>query len=538
MNSNRQYTYCKNDSDQYKGIDFGKTKIVNAQYVDTYAHTGNPYIEALPLPTPSMKEMVASYTCAPKDFPSAEKLNSLDPVRRKMVLDKIKGIHLVLPFCKDIEEEFHRALCDSYCGREEVEFDQSVEVEGVQYDLHTCLNNPREGEATAGFSIIGYSGTGKTTEIQRVLAHFPQVIKHDFNGDKAIQIVYLLVTCPPNSNFTELYKNIGMAVDKALKRTDNFYEEMIEKRKSLGAKLSKVKEIVNELNVGMIIIDEIQLIDTSKTKENSIQAFLTLNNETKTAISVIGTEDSFTKLFKEPRTVRRLSPIIFSEDYCSDEKVFRSILRGLFLSYPIFESMPLPTKEIIDVFWEKTGGIIKNVVYLFMYAAEDYYAKNCRPEITPEYIFDIAEKKMLPVQIEIDGPRGMYSMITLRQKRKKQFMEKFGGYVKPERSSDEYSESMADNETSNKIPDNLSNIDVAPIVESIRSSFPDYTSDKIKNAVSIALTKNCRNEFDVMAAAISHLKSHKSDKRTKEKKLSPPSMSTEQLMAEIEKRSK
>ena len=43
-----EYTPLKMGERQYDDIDLAVDKIVQAKYVDTYVHRGNPFIEALP----------------------------------------------------------------------------------------------------------------------------------------------------------------------------------------------------------------------------------------------------------------------------------------------------------------------------------------------------------------------------------------------------------------------------------------------------------------------------------------------------------
>ena len=104
-----------------------------------------------------------------------------------------------------------------------------------------------------------------------LFSNYPQTILHEFgDGTRIIQIVYLVVNCSPNSNFSELYASVGRAVDLAIGNTDNIYESYIKKSKSLGAKADAVARLIERFSVGIIIFDEIQLIDITGTKENSV----------------------------------------------------------------------------------------------------------------------------------------------------------------------------------------------------------------------------------------------------------------------------
>lgn len=63
---------------------------------------------------------------------------------------------------------------------------------------------PPESTATS-LSILGCSGSGKTTTINKILRYYPQVIKHHAPG--LTQIVYLKIDCPHDSSLRNLCLN-------------------------------------------------------------------------------------------------------------------------------------------------------------------------------------------------------------------------------------------------------------------------------------------------------------------------------------------
>ena len=68
-------------------------------------------------------------------------------------------------------------------------------------------------------SIIGISGIGKTTAIERLLLMYPQVIKHfEYKGEcfTRTQIVWLKIDCPYDGNLSTLCKSFFKAIDDIL----------------------------------------------------------------------------------------------------------------------------------------------------------------------------------------------------------------------------------------------------------------------------------------------------------------------------------
>ena len=135
--------------------------------------------------------------------------------------------------------------------------------------------------------------------LKQLFDNIPQVIMHHPDSGTSIpQITYLVVSCMPNSNFSTLYRQIGEAIDNALGNPEPIYEVMINKKcKSLADKQLKVCQLIEMFSVGTIVLDEIQLIDFNTNRENSYEGLLGIVNKTKVALSVVGTDEAYKKLF-------------------------------------------------------------------------------------------------------------------------------------------------------------------------------------------------------------------------------------------------
>ena len=69
-------------------------------------------------------------------------------------------------------------------------------------------------------TIVGMSGSGKTTMIEQVMDHFPQIIEHSsykgvFPGFSK-QIVWVKINCPYNSSVRDLCEEILQKLDDAI----------------------------------------------------------------------------------------------------------------------------------------------------------------------------------------------------------------------------------------------------------------------------------------------------------------------------------
>ena len=305
------------------------------------------------------------------DIPTTEELHSLPVQAQDMLVERLRDYRIALPYHVNLESEFSRTLRESYASRTEYAQNEEVTVEGESYKVVRGLRAFHAGEAVIGFSLLGVAGCGTSTAMNMVLDGFPQVIIHEFGGETRIQIVYLFVTCEANSNFNALYQAIGRAIDGALQNGTMTYEEEILSIRSLGQKSLKVREWIQKLSIGAIVFDEIQNIDLRSTKENSIEALLTINNETHVGMGVLGTEEAFRDLFARDRTARRFSAYIPASQYCDNKKTLQRIVKGIFVSQ-LFEPPVFPDDEIIDAFIEMSNGVIAYIVLLYYYVSKDY----------------------------------------------------------------------------------------------------------------------------------------------------------------------
>lgn len=205
--------------------------------------------------------------------------------------------------------------------------------------------------------------------------------------------------CTANSNFSKLYENIGEAIDKALNNFNPIYKALFQ-RGRLGEKYNLLKELVMKFNIGCIILDEIELMDVKSNKESSLQALLTLTNETGVAISVIGTMDAYKNLFFNARTARRMGVSVIASRYCMDRNRF-GMIAEILTSYQWGNTPVAYNKEMIDALFEASHGVISDLVEIYKLiqkdrvrlipSIDDTAAERKKKEsktihITPEYI--------------------------------------------------------------------------------------------------------------------------------------------------------
>ncbi len=364
----------------------------------------NPYIKALPFPLTDDKERMKNYTRTIPGFDS-EKLKSYSDAQKRILLSQLSELRFYLPFETELEIEFYNSLLNAYRSKTQV-----LDPFTKTYKL---VGNTGKG-SDPGFSLTGLSGTGKSSSLELLLSHYPQVIQHNFENGNAIQIVYLIVSCPANSNFGMLYAEIGRAIDQAL--DVNIYEKMINSARNLGAKQQKITELFEKFAVGALILDEIQLIDFNSTKENSIQGLLVLQNTSKTSLITIGNEEALNKLYSTLRVGRRIGRNIQSSVYCNSREYLTYLIKLLF-RYQLFNEYVEPTPEIIDALIAESKGIINILVLLYMAMQDAYLSAKAKPTINKEFIVQTMEdrfgklKKLLLLVDNEDSQKEIQEML-------------------------------------------------------------------------------------------------------------------------------
>lgn len=378
----------------YNEYNLFEVDLVEAQYIKSSvpAYRGNPFIEALPLPR-TLEECSIYYDIPIIGYNYGSQ-SKADCLTRIQLVSQLKKLRFPLPFHCTLEQEMYRALTESYSSRYQF-FDQDVPLEiHVGKDVENTyglLVGDESSASVSGFALLGHSGCGKSSALNILVSHYPQIISHPYSSGKMIQIVYLIVNCSPNSNFNALYESIGIAIDRALGISKGFYAIEVQKKRSLSQKAELIRKFVEMFAIGIIIFDEIQLVNFSGTQENTYDSLLSLSNKTKVAIAAVGTEDAYKKMFPNLRTARRIGSIIKASTYCENKQYFSVIVERLF-KYQWFDTPIDITPEIITTLYENTKGIIDQLISIYRYMNIDYLLSKKRPQIDSKFIEHIVKK--------------------------------------------------------------------------------------------------------------------------------------------------
>lgn len=464
-------------------------RYAEARHIDRPGRT-NPLITALP-PKRSLKEIIKENTESP-GLPPIEKFKLLSPEAQKEWLGQLINTRVYLPSYNRIEEVIDRALLQSYDHRISLLDERPTRnyiYKGKDNTTYQFTKINGFGNAPTGFSILGKSGCGKSTGVNNALRKYPKVIIHNLGTmQQYIQIPILNIEIPRNANFHNIYTAIGKRLDDILGNYLIYEKALSKKGENLGDKFTKLCHIIENFNVGLIIIDEIERIST-RTKEDTLETFLSLSNETGVATGVIGTEESFKKLFSKPRTARRMGELINADRYCSSYTTIKNILETLYLYLPYRIEL---TEECANIYYKECDGNISYILQLFTNIALDVANQvelGKTPEITPKMIkkaantyltnMKLLNKNLQNTKIVEDE---MYATETIRA---------LMGSNKNENEKEDI--------TNKKETDNLiKQVNTKNIIEIVKMAIHafkgnEFTDKEIENAM-IQVTKNNKNQ--------------------------------------------
>ena len=478
-----------------------------SQYDDLYYKTGNPiaaryvkatleidrgniFIEALPRPR-NEHEIQIVYNNEIPSY-SFSNVKNMTTFEKMLAVGLLKNLRFNLPFHSQLEFQLYNALLISYWSRKLIISDKGTIQNTIQNE--PTKNNGilvgDSGSATnAGFSLIGYSGCGKSSAIEVLVSHYPQVIMHRFSEYEYFpQIIYIVVNCIPNSNFGALYEGIGDAIDKALGNIEPVYSTEINKCRNLGSKAEKVRSLIEKFAIGAIIFDEIQLIDFEHTKENTFDSLLTLANKTKTAIIVVGTEDAKDKMFSELRTSRRLGMMINGNAYCDNRRFFDILVNNLFY-YQWFDVPVECTQDIRDTLYDLTKGIIDQLISLYSAVHIEYLSTGRRPTVDGAYFSKIAKKYYPGIQDVLANLENVDNVRRLNEIRQKadNMIEQMMDAAKQNEKAEQIIQSAQ--QTVNK------SLCLHNITTNIKRIY-DYSDEQIQNAFKKVISRKNNEEMD------------------------------------------
>jgi len=311
----------------------------------------------------------------------------------------------------DVEKRISRAIRQGYISKNPVTpqyasklTQGAAAIENASSDWHNAYN---PHSTAAGFTIIGLSGVGKTTAIERVLSMYPQRILHtQYNGEPLFmtQLVWAKIDCPFDGSLKGLCYRFFDYVDKMLGSDYSRKFEM--NRMTVDSALPRMAQIATTYCLGLLVIDEIQHLSQAKSggKDKMLNFFVTLVNTVGVPIVLIGTSKALPILQSEFRQARRGSgqgDLLWER--MQNDISWEIMIRAMWKYQWTREHTPL-TDELKNVLYDESQGIIDIAVKLYAFAQAKVIGDGTE-EVTAGAIREAAAVKLKLLKNYLDAIR-------------------------------------------------------------------------------------------------------------------------------------
>lgn len=392
---------------------------VDAIYTDpgVARYRGNPLIEALP-PIMDLQDLKVKLS-GKVDFDPKDCFEK-GHLRTHQISASLDDFFQPLSIHKQLEEKISIMIRGGYVGRNIEDGSLNTKMqegyrriqEGVASDFRFSQSN----STARSLSLIGCSGSGKSTTLNRILATYPEVIFHPkYNF---IQLPYLRIECPSNGSLKSLCLNFFREVDRTIE--SNYEQRYAQKRLGTEVLLSMMGQVATQRAIGVLVIDEIQRLTLKRnvTKEQMLEFFVALVNVVGVPVVIAGTPKArpmfemelqagrrsagFGSLFWEPM---KPGPHVIDVKTGKPKRTeWRAFTDKLWQYQWLTKRDEILGEEIRDCWFDLSQGVLDIVVKLFVLAQMRAISTGLE-RITVKLLRTVYEQELKPVHPMLDALR-------------------------------------------------------------------------------------------------------------------------------------
>lgn len=259
---------------------------------------------------------------------------------------------------------------------------------GVAGDEEGCAAFEYKGVATGMTSAtcIGVSGIGKTTCLQAAVSLCGRVIETDVPYRKLIPV--LEVSCPFNCSFRSLCSQILAKMDEYL-GTD-YYQKSMKRTMNAEQVMQMVCNLAN-IHIGVLVIDEIQMIVESRSGSQLYRMILQLINSSNISVLMCGTPECIPFFGQNPQMARRTVGLQYGPMPYDD--CFREFCRVLF-SYQYVKKQSGLSDGVLEWLYEHSGGGIPGTIMALIHDAQEIAILNGKEELGIATLNEAYDRRM------------------------------------------------------------------------------------------------------------------------------------------------
>lgn len=247
--------------------------------------------------------------------------------------------------------------------------------------------NEYKGVATGMTSAtcIGVSGIGKTSCLQAASSLCGGTIETNLPYRKLVPV--LEVSCPFNCSFRSLCSQILAKLDECL-GTD-YYQKSLKKSINAEQVMQMVCNLAN-IHIGVLVIDEIQMIIENKSGTQLYRMILQLINSSNICVLMCGTPECVPFFEQNPQMARRMAGLQYGP--MMYDVHFKEFCQTVF-SYQYTKNKTELSDGIMEWLYEHSGAIPGTVTAL-IYSAQEISILNGREKLDIAALNDAYEKRM------------------------------------------------------------------------------------------------------------------------------------------------
>lgn len=285
------------------------------------------------------------------------------------------------------------------------------------YQNHNAIIR-RENRGIIGgsdsFSIVGCSGIGKSSAINRAISIITESRMLEIGNPQIRIIPCLIVQCPFDASVKSMLLEILRKSDELLET--NYYSSALKARATTDVLIGIVSQVALR-HIGLLVIDEIQNCVTAKSGKNLVAMLTQLINSSGISICLVGTPETLSLFESAFQLARRSLGLQYNS--LNNDEFFKGFCKLLF-KYQFVQKKAEITEQMVDWLYEHSGGVTSIVVSLIHDAQE--IAILTGYEILDISMLNLAYEKRM--QLLHDYIRPAATVKNTAAKRKKKTIEK------------------------------------------------------------------------------------------------------------------
>lgn len=358
---------------------------------------GNPLIEAWPQLT---EDSIGSILTCSVPFEKVEKSHSAE--LRMDYTQRLLNFYLPLDQQVSFIRRLWSLICTGYVHRMSLQKTITSDhfydfLDSIEAGTNSAPPDSNILDSMWSALLIGTPGCGKSSIVKRFFRTIaPGLLYH--KRTHKFQLLHVYVEARKNGSAKALAQAIFHELVKAAKATELPFPHLNSEPRSLAAYQTAIEALASALEVGIIVIDEIQHLSrkTAKSDEDAMKFLTGFINHLGVPILMIGTWEALPLLTSEMRIARRaVGPADgqFVRMQLGDD--WRIFVHGMF-RYQFTTKHTEPYPQLTDRLYFHSAGIPDITLKLFVVAQLEAISSG-EELITIDLLDRVAEEHFAPV---------------------------------------------------------------------------------------------------------------------------------------------